>query len=125
MCCQAVPFNADNVKTLFAKQIKMPTPDPRELEPEIPDDLREFILRATAKDRDERYATCGEARVFLRAAAEMPVLDAFAMSSLSVTYHTSRQELVEEVMREAVSRLQGVSGVALFEAHRSAGSSED
>ncbi len=40
------------------------------------------------------------------------------MSALSVTYHSSRRELVERVMAEAVRQLEGVPGVALFAAHR-------
>jgi serine/threonine protein kinase len=123
MCCQCVPFDAETVRGLFKKHLREAVPDPRIRSPDIPDDLREFILNACHKARGKRFASCGEARDFLKAAAEVPVLDVFAMSSLSVTYHTSRRKAVEQVMSQAVEELKSLSGVAFFEAHRAAGAS--
>ena len=118
LCCRELPFDADTLQQLFGKHVSMPCPDPRELKPDLPEDLAEFILRSTAKLPGDRFASCAEAAAFLKAAAEVPVLDRFAMSALSVTYHSSRRELVERVMAEAVRQLEGVPGVALFAAHR-------
>jgi serine/threonine protein kinase len=123
MCCQRIPFDADTVEALFRAHIQTRIPDPRVLCPDIPDDLRAFILRACKKSAKKRFPTCAEARDFLKAAAEVPVLDVFAMSSLSVTYHTSRRSTVEEIMSRAVAELKSLSGVAFFEAHRAAGPS--
>ncbi len=118
LCCRELPFDADNLQQLFAKHINAPLPDPVLTVPDLPEDLREFILRATQKEPDDRFASCAEAASFLKAAAEVPVLDRFAMSSLAVTYHGSRRELVERVLAEAQRQLAGVAGVALFVAHR-------
>lgn len=123
MCCQELPFDADTIPELFGCHVNRPLPDPRLEAPDLPDDLHEFIVRACAKDPDARFATCAHGRDFLKAAAEVPVLDVFAMSSLSVTCHTSRQDVVARVLREAVEKLKNVSGVAFFEAHREAGPS--
>ena len=123
MCCRQVPFDADTVEQLFRKHIQTRIPDPRVLAPDIPSDLRTFILRACKKSANKRFTSCAEARDFLKAAAEVPVLDVFAMSSLSVTYHTSRREAVEEIVSRAVEELKSLSGVAFFEAHRAAGPS--
>ena len=123
MCCRRVPFDAETVEDLFRKQIQERIPDPRAIAPDIPDDLRSFILRACKKSPKRRFGSCGEARDFLKAAAEVPVLDVFAMSSLSVTYHTSRRDIVEQVISRAVEELKSLSGVAFFEAHREAGPS--
>ncbi len=124
MCCQELPFDADTIQQLFGRHLRAPLPDPRLEAPDIPDDLLEFIHKSCAKDRDERFVDCADARDFLKAAAEVPVLDVFAMSSLSVTYHTSRRAQVEKIIRQCVQQLAGMSGVAFFEAHRSAGPSE-
>jgi len=120
MCCRELPFDGDTLQQLFARHINMSTPDPRRIVADLPDDLCEFIRRATAKDPDDRFTSCGEASRFLRAAAEVPVLDRFAMSSLAVTYHASRRELVERVVAEAVRQLDGQTGVVVFAAHRAA-----
>lgn len=115
-----IPFDGETVEELFGHHKASPLPNPRDERPDLPDDLLEFIVRATAKDPDARFASCADAAAFLKAAAEVPVLDRFAMSALSVTYHASRKELVERVLAEAQKKLEGLAGVALFVAHRDA-----
>ncbi len=119
MCCHELPFDGDTLQQLFARHINMPMPNPQFVQPNVPDDLVEFIKTATAKYPADRFADCATAGAFLQAAAEVPVLDRFAMSSLSVTYHGSKSELVERVLADAVRQLQGQSGVVVFAAHRS------
>ncbi len=121
MVTGTLPFDADTIEELFDLSMSMPTPDPRSERPDIPEDLVEFILRATEKQPGDRFATCHEAAAYLKAAAEMPMLDRFAMSSLSVTYHESMRDRVETVLRDAARRLAGVRGIVFFEAHRDAG----
>jgi hypothetical protein len=116
-----VPFDGDTVEELFEHHKRSPLPNPRDERPDLPDDLLEFIERATGKEPDDRFASCADAAAFLKAAAEVPMLEKFAMSALSVTYHGSRKELVERVLAEAQKKLEGLSGVALFLAHRDAG----
>jgi serine/threonine protein kinase len=117
-----LPHDADSLDQLWARHLAVDTPDPRDVNPDVPEDLAEFIRRATMKKQEERYATCAEAAAYLKAASEVPVLDRFAMSTLSVTYHGSRKDLVEKVLAEAVEKLNGLPGVALFNAHRDASS---
>lgn len=119
-----IPFDGDTVQELFARHIHAPMVDARLSRPDTPDDLVEFIQRATAKRADDRFKDLHAAAEFLKVAAEVPVLDRFAMSSLSVTYHESMRNLVEKVMRRAANELAGVKGVAFFEAHRGAGPSQ-
>ncbi len=120
-----IPYDGDSVQELFAQHIHAPIPDVRDVRPDTPDDLIEFIARATAKKVDDRFEDLHAAARFLKVAAEVPVLDRFAMSSLSVTYHESMRNLVEQVMRNAAAALAGVKGVAFFEAHRGAGPSQN
>ena len=119
-----VPFDGDTIDELIEHHLETPTPDPRFERADVPEDLCEFVARATAKDPEARFASCAEAAAWLKAAAEVPMLDRFAMSSLSVTYHESKRELVEGILREAARRLATERGIAFFEAHRSAGAGE-
>jgi hypothetical protein len=118
LCCRQLPFDADSLPELFGKHLTEDTPDPRLWVPDLPEDLREFILRATAKRPSDRFASCAEASAYLKAAAEVPVLGRFAMSSLAVTYHASKRALVERVLADAQRQLAHEAGVALFVAHR-------
>jgi hypothetical protein len=120
LLARELPFDGDTLPELLAKHIQTPLPDVRVMIPGIPDDLAEFIQRACAKKIDDRFASCKDAAAFLRAAAEVPVLNKFAMSALSVTYHTSKRELVERVLAPAAKELEDTAGVVFFTAHRDA-----
>lgn len=117
LCTGDIPFDADSVQGLFAKHISEPMPDPRKVNPAVPPDLVHFIMKSTQKRRDDRFADCHEAAAYLRAASEIPVLDRFAMASLSVTYHESQSKQVDAILREATARLGALEGVVFFDAH--------
>ena len=121
LLARELPFDGDTLPELLAKHVQTPLPDVRAAVPGIPDDLAEFLQRACAKKPEDRFASCKDAQAFLRAAAEVPVLNKFAMSALSVTYHTSKRELVERVLAAASKELQETAGVVFFIGHRDAG----
>ncbi len=120
LLARELPFDGETLPELLGKHIQEPLPEIRDLVPTIPDDLREFIRRACAKRPEDRFQSCKEAQAYLKAAAEMPVLNKFAMSALTVTYHTAKRELVERVLAEASRQLEDAAGVAFFLAHRDA-----
>ena len=55
-----VPFEADTPWTLIAKHIEEEPPDPRSLNPEVPEALAAVILKAMGRKPEERYQTAGE-----------------------------------------------------------------
>lgn len=113
-----LPFDAETIDELFAKHIRQELPDPRRLAPGLPDDLHEFIVRATRKRPEDRFSGCSEAAAYLKAAAEVPMLDRFCMSTLSVTYHESRGAQIEAILEKAGRELSELTGVAYFTGHR-------
>ncbi len=50
-----LPFEADTTWSLIAKHLEEAPPDPRTLNPEVPDALGTVVLRAMAKRPEERY----------------------------------------------------------------------
>ena len=113
-----VPFDGDTIQELFQRHMREPLPPMQLLRSDVPEDLVEFVQRATQKAVKDRFEDCHQAAKFLRVAAEVPVLDRFVMSSLSVTYHESMKGVVEQALQQAVSQLEGHKGVVFFEAHR-------
>ncbi len=111
-----VPFDADTIEQLLAQHIQSPTPDPRAVVADVPDDLVEFIMKATAKQPEDRYATCKEAMQFLQLAAELPLVHRIELSTLAISYHPSRRAMVEQALQDLRSRLDGVPGIALLHA---------
>ncbi|MFH1117863.1 MAG: protein kinase [Pseudomonadota bacterium] len=49
-------FDDEDASILLLRQLYEDVPDPRKANPELPDNLRNFVLRATRKDPAERYA---------------------------------------------------------------------
>jgi len=55
-----VPFRADTPMAIVIKHISAPMPPPRQVNPNIPYDLEALILKATAKNPDDRFQSAEE-----------------------------------------------------------------
>ncbi len=60
MCTGAVPFDADNLMGILTKHLYEQPVAPRQMVPELPEDLEAVILKAMAKQADLRYQNMGE-----------------------------------------------------------------
>jgi len=60
------PFQADSAMTLMMMHINDPVPDPRKINPEVPEDLIAVINKALAKNPNDRYQTAGQMASALR-----------------------------------------------------------
>jgi hypothetical protein len=61
------PFEADSVAEILQMQRSAPPPDPRTLNPEVPEGLAALILRCLSKRPEERFATANELEAALQA----------------------------------------------------------
>ncbi len=59
------PYTGQSAWAVVAKVINDPFPDPRRLNPQVSVECARVVLKATAKDRAERYASARELRVAL------------------------------------------------------------
>jgi serine/threonine protein kinase len=55
-----IPFDGDTAFSIQEQQVKSPAPDPRQKSPEISEALARIVLKAMAKNPDERFQSCGE-----------------------------------------------------------------
>lgn len=51
-----VPYTADTPYAIVHDHIFAPLPMPRDLNPQVPEEVERFLLKALAKNRDDRYA---------------------------------------------------------------------
>ncbi len=67
-----VPYHAETPMAVVIKHIYEPLPLPRQLKPDLPEVIELVILRAMAKEPDERFQSCGEmAQALQRAVTEV------------------------------------------------------
>ncbi|EDY85905.1 serine/threonine protein kinase with Chase2 sensor [gamma proteobacterium HTCC5015] len=57
MAVGELPFKADSMATLMFKIANDPTPDPRSVDSNLPQDVADIIAKALEKDPDQRYAS--------------------------------------------------------------------
>jgi serine/threonine-protein kinase len=55
-----VVFDAPTLPALMAKHIEEDADDPRTLNPDVPEELAELVLKALAKEADDRFASASE-----------------------------------------------------------------
>jgi len=63
-----LPFNAETPMAILVKQANEPLPRPREIRPNIPEAVERVILRATAKNPQDRFGSVAEMDHFFQAA---------------------------------------------------------
>jgi len=69
LCLGRVPFNSDTPFSIIHDHIYTPLPLPRSINAKIPEDLEEVLLKALAKDRQDRFKNVAETvQAFERAA---------------------------------------------------------
>jgi serine/threonine protein kinase len=89
-----VPFTADSPMAVTLKHLQLPPPKPSQINPDIPPEIEEIILKALAKRPEERYQ---EASDFANAYKHALVQEHFRAQTLptiaSVIIHRSQQEL--------------------------------
>ena len=113
-----VPFDADNIDALLGKHLRDVTPDPRALVPDVPDDLCEFIARATSKRAEDRFASCDDVVTFLQRASELPLVQRLELTTVAISYHPSMRAEVAEALEALRARLDNTPGILLLHAHQ-------
>lgn len=65
-----VPFEADTPVAVVWKHVNEPLPEPRSLNPQIPEAIEQVVLKAMAKSPDDRYQSADELASALNAATQ-------------------------------------------------------
>ena len=66
------PFGGDTPYARAVDRLNRPPPDPRHVEPDVPDELAEIAMRAMAVDPEDRYETPAAMRAALQAWMDRP-----------------------------------------------------
>ncbi len=118
LCTHELPFWGESVQSVFNMHLNMETPNPKLVEPDLPDDLAEFIRISTAKDPIRRFGSCYDAASFLFRGMDEASAAPHEMSTLALSYLPSRRGQVQQILNEALSKLKRLRGVQTFSSNQ-------
>ncbi len=113
MATGRVPYKAETPMAVVVKHINDPMPLPRQVNPALPEAVERVILKALAKEPEDRYATAGDMVRALQAAIPETTLDktipvdeeATMISPAGPTVESREQETVQAVAVKKPARL--------------------
>jgi tRNA A-37 threonylcarbamoyl transferase component Bud32 len=88
MLTQRTPFDADTPLAILMKHLNDPLPLPHQIEPAIPESFERTLLKALAKDPEDRYQSAEEMAWSLRDAAEEAGIELPEHISLPLSFTT-------------------------------------
>jgi serine/threonine protein kinase len=101
------PFPEDNANALLDMHLTQDVMDPGHLVPDIPDELRTFILKSARCDPDRRYQDAGQAMAALQPLAQVNRQPGNGLtskkkknSSLFLTYTDENQQALDRLVDE-------------------------
>ncbi len=84
LCTGKLPFDADTPYAIILKHITAPLPSPRSLCPDLPELIERVILKALAKNPEDRFQTAGDLARALGAAITPGATRATARASILI-----------------------------------------
>jgi serine/threonine protein kinase len=88
MLTQRTPFEADTPLAVLMKHVNDPLPLPRKIAPTIPEPFERIVLKALAKNPDDRYQSAEEMAQALRQATEEAEIELPPRISLPLSFTT-------------------------------------
>lgn len=89
MLTRRTPFEADTPLAVLMKHVNDPLPLPRKIDPTIPEPFERIVLKALAKNPDDRHQSAEEMAQALREAAEEAESELPSRISLPLSFTTS------------------------------------
>ena len=114
MLTQQPPYKADTPLAILLKHVHDPLPIPHEIDPTIPLPLERVVLKALAKEPDDRYQTAVEMAEAVRQAVAAAGIDIPTRISLPLSFATGQapSESVAVVSGTARGKLVGADFAA-------------
>jgi serine/threonine protein kinase len=107
MLTRRPPFDADTPLAILLKHVNDPLPLPRELNPDIPAPFERIVLKALAKEQENRFQSASEMAAALKKAAEKAKLEMPSRISLPLSFST------EDAPAESVAVYSGTARAKL------------
>lgn len=113
------PFPEKDLMSLLKKNLDEDIPDPAVIKPDLPDEIRRFILKATKRDPNQRYQTADQAMAVLNPLYKNQTLtknnltfEKRKMSTFFLIYNDEHQSALDKLMNEFSAKAKDI-GVKL------------
>ena len=111
MLTRRTPYDADTPLAVLMKHLNDPLPLPRQIEPGIPEPFERVVLKALAKDADDRYQSAEEMAQALHEAVQDAGIELPDRIPLPLSFKT------DEVPSESVAVLSGTARERITDVH--------
>ena len=89
------PYQAETPMAIMIKHIQSPLPPPTKYNPDLPEDVERVILKALAKEKEDRFATAGDLVKALEKATAHPTISTGAARPTVAAIHTPQEQEAE------------------------------
>ena len=105
------PFEDADPYVILKRHLRDPITPPRQVNPQVPEDLNRFIMRAIEKDRDHRYQNCAEIIRDLTPGGATAAAQSRSLKLLAVACPQAQEEKVEALLRQLRDQVSKIPGV--------------
>ncbi len=109
-----LPFDSPDPYEILRKHIREPIPAPKSINPEVPDDLNQLVIKATQKDPAARFASGAKIVEFLGAGAPKFDIERAKARSVTVVYDPAQEAKVQALVDAFLRETRKISGVKVF-----------
>ena len=102
------------IRDLARLHREAPLPSPRALRPDLPEDLLQLIVRATAKRPEDRFAGCSEVAELLQGAGANEELERIKVRQVALVYGPGLEREIETLLEQLAAAAAAIPGVKLI-----------
>ena len=121
LLCGKRPYPEDDPHLMLDLHVEKDIPDPTEAIPDLPEELRVFILKACDRNPERRYRNIPEMLEDLQALAahfdlpnHEPKTGGRKRTSIFLSYDDSEQPSVNQIIKEFKDRIDQIDGVEMY-----------
>ena len=108
LICGKRPYPEDDPVHMMDLHCQQEIPDPAEITPDLPDELRQFIIKCCYIDPDRRYQTADEALAALQQLSEQlsigQVKEKYLLTSVFMIYPEMNRQALTRLLEEFNSK---------------------
>ncbi|MBI2570704.1 MAG: protein kinase [Candidatus Schekmanbacteria bacterium] len=105
------PYSATTVAEVLACHLNEPLPEPRSLNPFVPEELNQLVLKATAKDPADRHQSCRELLACIEGKRTMIARDALTVRTVTFVYEPGIRKEAEGLVEDTIRSARAIPGL--------------